>query len=62
MIESDGMSCEAAKKQVQEAAERLFAHRTDEQSKALQNAKVLGSPENIIKPDSELFDDAFNGS
>ena len=58
MSKNDDTNREAAKKHAQESAKRLFGHRTDEQNKALRNVKTIGSPENIIKPDSDLFDDA----
>jgi hypothetical protein len=57
MKNKDKANREVAKEQAQEAAKRLFVHRTEEQNKALEDVKTLGSPKNIIKRDSELFDD-----
>lgn len=57
MNNKDDANHEAAKKHAQEAAKRLCGHRTGEQNKALEDVKTLGSPDNTIKRDSELFDD-----
>ena len=57
MKNKDDANRDAAKKHAQEAAKRLFGHRTEEQNKALEDVKTLGSPKNTTKRDSELFDD-----
>lgn len=42
-----------AKQYAKEAAKRLFGNRTQEENEALERIKTLGSPENLIKPDSD---------
>lgn len=42
-----------AKQYAKEAARRLFGNRTQEENEALERIKILGSPENPIKPDSD---------
>lgn len=56
MNKDDQQLREAAKKQAQEAAKRLFGTRTDEQNKALKDVKTIGSPENTIRPDDDDYE------
>ena len=53
MSEKDNL--EKAKQTAEQAAKRLFGNRTKEQEAALRNIKTVGSPENTVKSDEELF-------
>ncbi len=53
MNKNDQINKELAQQHAKDAAKRLFGKRTKEQNEALRNVKTIGSPENLIKPDSE---------
>lgn len=57
MNKNDQINKELAQEHDKEAAKRLFGNRTEEQNEALRNVKTIGSPENLIKSDSENSSD-----
>ena len=53
MSNNDQHNLEQAKQHAKEAAKRLFGNRTKEENEALKNIKTIGSPENLVKGDSD---------
>lgn len=53
MSNNDQHNLEQAKQHAKEAAKRLFGNRTKEENEALKNIKTIGSPENLVKRDSD---------
>lgn len=53
MKKDDQTNKDLAQQHAKDAAKRLFGKRTKEQNEALRNVKTIGSPENLVKRDSD---------